>query len=40
MLEMFAFYEDHHPTPDEVYLIIEVADTMERFDRQCELDGG
>lgn len=21
------FYADHHPTPDEVYLIIEIADT-------------
>ena len=27
-----SYYEDHHPTPDEVYLIIEVADTMLRND--------
>jgi Uma2 family endonuclease len=26
------FYEDHHPTPDEVYLLIEVADTSLRID--------
>ena len=26
------YYEDHHPTPSEVYLIIEVADTTLRTD--------
>lgn len=25
-------YEDHHPTPAEVYLVIEVADTSFKFD--------
>ncbi len=29
-----SFYEDHHPTPSEVYLIIEIADTTLRQD--CE----
>ena len=26
------YYEDHHPTPSEVYLIVEVADTTLRTD--------
>ncbi|MCY7383335.1 MAG: Uma2 family endonuclease [Microcoleus sp. CAN_BIN18] len=26
------YYEDHHPTPSEIYLIIEVADTTVRTD--------
>jgi len=26
------YYEDHHPTPSEIYLIIEVADTTLRTD--------
>ncbi len=30
-------YADHHPTPDEVYLIIEVADTT--FKKDCETKG-
>ncbi|TBR61667.1 Uma2 family endonuclease [Mastigocladus laminosus UU774] len=30
-------YADHHPTPNEVYLIIEVADTSLKFD--CETKG-
>lgn len=28
------YYEDHHPTPAEVFLLIEVADTSLKFD--CE----
>lgn len=27
-------YEDHHPTPSEVYLLIEVSDTTLKFDRE------
>ena len=27
------FYEDHHPNPREIYLIIEVADTTLKRDR-------
>ena len=30
-------YADHHPTPSEVYLIIEVADSSLKFD--CETKG-
>lgn len=30
-------YADHHPAPEEVYLIIEVADTSLKFD--CETKG-
>ncbi|MGK7903577.1 MAG: Uma2 family endonuclease [Hormoscilla sp.] len=30
------YYEDHHPTPHEVYLIIEVADTTIRSDRELK----
>ena len=30
-------YADHHPTPDEVYLVIEVADTT--FKKDCETKG-
>ncbi|RUT08352.1 hypothetical protein DSM106972_015200 [Dulcicalothrix desertica PCC 7102] len=30
-------YADHHPTPEEVYLIIEVADSSLKFD--CETKG-
>jgi len=30
-------YADHHPTPDEVYLVIEVADTT--FKKDCEIKG-
>ncbi len=30
-------YADHHPTPDEVYLLIEVADTT--FKKDCETKG-
>jgi Uma2 family endonuclease len=30
-------YADHHPTPNEVYLIIEVADSSLKFD--CETKG-
>ncbi|MBC6422904.1 MAG: Uma2 family endonuclease [Hormoscilla sp. SP5CHS1] len=30
------YYEDHHPTPREVYLIIEVADTTLRSDRELK----
>lgn len=30
-------YADHHPTPDEVYFIIEVADSSLKFD--CEVKG-
>jgi Uma2 family endonuclease len=29
------YYEDHHPTPAEVFLLIEVADTSLKFD--CEV---
>ena len=28
------YYEDHHPTPTEIFLLIEVADTSLKFD--CE----
>lgn len=31
------FYADHHPRPDEVLLIIEVADTSVAYDRQVKL---
>lgn len=27
-------YDDHHPTPSEVFLIIEVADTSLKYDRE------
>ncbi len=30
-------YADHHPTPEEVYLVIEVADTT--FKKDCETKG-
>ncbi len=30
-------YADHHPIPDEVYLVIEVADTT--FKKDCETKG-
>lgn len=30
-------YADHHPTPNEVYLVIEVADTT--FKKDCETKG-
>lgn len=30
-------YADHHPTPDEVFLVIEVADTT--FKKDCETKG-
>ena len=30
-------YADHHPTPDEIYLVIEVADTT--FKKDCETKG-
>jgi Uma2 family endonuclease len=30
------FYEDHHPIPSEVYLLIEVSDTTLRFDRETK----
>ncbi|QLE59535.1 Uma2 family endonuclease [Nostoc sp. TCL26-01] len=29
-------YDDHHPTPSEVFLIIEVADTSYRYDREVK----
>jgi Uma2 family endonuclease len=29
-------YADHHPTPEEVYLIIEVADSSLKFDRETK----
>lgn len=29
-------YEDHHPTPDETYLLVEVADTTLRRDRELK----
>ncbi|MGK7901703.1 MAG: Uma2 family endonuclease [Hormoscilla sp.] len=29
-------YADHHPRPDEVYLIVEVADTTLRCDRELK----
>lgn len=32
------FYSDHHPTPDEVYLIIEVADTTINRDLGTKAD--
>lgn len=31
------FYADHHPTPDDVLLVIEVSDTTLKFDRQIKL---
>jgi Uma2 family endonuclease len=31
-----SFYEDHHPTPAEVYLLIEVSDTTLKFDRETK----
>lgn len=31
-----AFYEDHHPTPSEIFLIIEVADSSLRYDRELK----
>lgn len=30
------YYEDHHPSPSEIYLIIEVADTTLKIDRQVK----
>ncbi len=30
------FYEDHHPTPSEVFLLIEVSDTTLKFDRETK----
>jgi Uma2 family endonuclease len=30
------FYEDHHPIPSEVFLLIEVADTTLKFDREVK----
>lgn len=32
------FYADHHPTPDEVYLIIEIADTTLNRDLSTKAD--
>src|SRR5579883_1110083 len=29
-------YEDHHPTPSEVFLLIEVSDTTLKFDREVK----
>lgn len=29
-------YEEHHPTPAEVYLLIEVSDTTLKFDRETK----
>ncbi|MGA7936586.1 MAG: Uma2 family endonuclease, partial [Kovacikia sp.] len=31
-----SFYEDHHPTPAEVFLLIEVSDTTLKFDRETK----
>jgi len=30
------YYEDHHPNPSEVYLLIEVSDTTLKFDRETK----
>ena len=30
------FYEDHHPIPSEVFLLIEVSDTTLKFDREVK----
>lgn len=30
------FYETHHPTPSEVFLLIEVSDTTLKFDRETK----
>ncbi|BAY08095.1 Uma2 family endonuclease [Calothrix sp. NIES-2098] len=29
-------YDDHHPTPSEIFLIIEVADTSLKYDREVK----
>lgn len=31
-----SFYEDHHPTPSEVFLLIEVSDSTLKFDCQIK----
>lgn len=31
------FYSKHHPTPDDIYLIIEVADSSVEIDREIKL---
>jgi Uma2 family endonuclease len=31
-----SYYEDHHPTPSEVYLLIEVSDSTLKFDRETK----
>ncbi len=31
-----SFYEEHHPTPSEVFWLIEVSDTTLRFDRETK----
>jgi Uma2 family endonuclease len=29
-------YEDHHPTPSEIYLLVEVSDSTLKFDRETK----
>lgn len=31
-----SYYEEHHPTPSEVYLLIEVADSTLKRDRELK----
>ena len=31
------FYADHHPRPDEIFLLIEVADTSFKYDQEIKL---
>ncbi len=31
-----SFYEDHHPTPSEVFWLIEVSDSTLKFDRETK----
>ncbi len=31
------FYSDHHPTPDDIYLVIEVSDSSLGYDREIKL---
>ena len=33
-----SFYEDHHPTPNEIYLIVEIADSTIERDLQLKAD--
>jgi Uma2 family endonuclease len=36
--EMYRFYRNHHPTPQDVLLVIEVANTTLQTDRRDKLE--